>query len=223
MRRLLWTWVLVGLFFSFGCGEEKSAAPGTPAAPNTPAAQETEKPIGVNKTMIKLETSKGDIVIELNKAKAPLTVANFLSYVKSGQFDGTIFHRVIKGFMIQGGGFTPEFRQKPTNPPVKNEAANGLKNERGTIAMARTNDPHSATCQFFINHATNTFLDFTGPSNPGYAVFGKVTKGMEVVDAIANTPTTTLPNGTQDVPVETILIEKATVISEEKPADAENG
>jgi len=221
MRRLLWTWVLVGLFFGFGCDEEKSAAPGTPAAPNTPAAQETEKPIGVNKTMIKLETSKGDIVIELNKAKAPLTVANFLSYVKSGQFDGTIFHRVIKGFMIQGGGFTPEMQQKPTNPPVKNEAANGLKNERGTIAMARTNDPHSATCQFFINHATNTFLDFAGPSNPGYAVFGKVTKGMEVVDAIANTPTG-VKAGMRDVPVDTILIKKATVISEEKPADAEN-
>ena len=167
--------------------------------------------------MVKLETSKGDIVIELNKAKAPLTVANFLQYVKDGHYDGTIFHRVKEGFMIQGGGFTPDLAQKPTRPPVKNEAANGLRNERGAVAMARTNDPHSATAQFYINHATNTFLDFAGPDKPGYAVFGRVVQGMEVVDAIANTPTTTR-SGMLDVPKQTIVINRAIVLSEVKPA-----
>jgi len=167
--------------------------------------------------MVKLETSRGDIVIELNKAKAPLTVANFLQYVKDGHYDGTVFHRVIEGFMIQGGGFTPDLAQKPTRPPVKNEAANGLRNERGAVAMARTNDPHSATAQFYINHATNTFLDFAGPDKPGYAVFGRVVQGMEVVDAIANTPTTTR-NDMLDVPKQTIVINRAIVLSEVKPA-----
>jgi len=167
--------------------------------------------------MVKLETSRGDIVIELNKAKAPLTVANFLQYVKGGHYDGTIFHRVIEGFMIQGGGFTPDLAQKPTNPPVKNEAANGLRNERGAVAMARTSDPHSATAQFYINHATNTFLDFAGPGKPGYAVFGRVVQGMQVVDAIANTPTTTR-NGMPDVPKQDIIINRAIVLSEGRSA-----
>jgi len=211
MKSVVLTAVLVGLFFASGCSRKQ------PPAPQPAPAQEPETPIGVNKTMVKLETSRGDIVIELNKAKAPLTVANFLQYVKDGHYDGTVFHRVIEGFMIQGGGFTPDLAQKPTRPPVKNEAANGLRNERGAVAMARTNDPHSATAQFYINHATNTFLDFAGPDKPGYAVFGRVVQGMEVVDAIANTPTTTR-NDMLDVPKQTIVINRAIVLSEVKPA-----
>ena len=153
--------------------------------------------------MVTLKTSKGDIVIELFTKEAPLTVANFLQYVDDGFYTGTIFHRVINGFMIQGGGFTKDMNQKPTNPPIKNEAANGLKNTRGTLAMARTSDPSSATAQFFINVVDNGFLDFKSPDprGIGYCVFGKVVSGMEAVDAIKAVRT-----GQQDVPVETIEI-----------------
>lgn len=140
-----------------------------------------------------ISTSEGDITLELNEEKAPKTVANFLSYVKDGFFDSTVFHRVIKGFMIQGGGFaleeSGEIKQKPTKAPVENEAKNGLKNARGTIAMARTSDPHSATAQFFINHGNNTNLDYPSFDGWGYAVFGNVTEGMDVVEKIANTST----------------------------------
>ena len=140
-----------------------------------------------------ISTSEGDITLELNEEKAPKTVANFLSYVKDGFFDSTVFHRVIKGFMIQGGGFaleeSGEIKQKPTKAPVENEAKNGLKNARGTIAMARTSDPHSATAQFFINHGNNSNLDYPSFDGWGYAVFGNVTKGMDVVEKIANTST----------------------------------
>ncbi len=140
---------------------------------------------------VNLQTNKGLIVIELYPDQAPQSVANFLAYVDAGFYDGTIFHRVIPDFMIQGGGFTADLEKKETRAPIPNEADNGLKNERGTLAMARTNDPHSATAQFFINHKDNAFLDHSGKNTRGwgYAVFGRVTDGMSVVDAIATTPT----------------------------------
>lgn len=162
---------------------------------------------------VKLETNYGDIVIELNAEKAPNTVANFLSYVNDGFYDGTIFHRVIKDFMIQGGGFTEEFVQKTPKAPIKNEANNGLSNVRGSVAMARTGDPHSATAQFFINTVDNNFLDFRGESGPawGYAVFGQVIEGMEVVDTIRAVSTGN-KNGHGDVPNDTVIINTATVV-----------
>jgi len=151
-----------------------------------------------------MKTSKGNLIIELYEDKAPITVKNFLSYVDEGFYDGTIFHRVMKGFMIQGGGLTPDFQEKPTKPPIKNEATNGLKNKRGTIAMARTPEIDSATSQFFINHVDNPILDHT-PESFGYAVFGKVIEGIDVVDAIADVKTMTR-SGHQNVPRETIKI-----------------
>ena len=153
--------------------------------------------------IVAMNTSKGEIRIELYPDKAPDTVKNFLQYVDDKFYDGTIFHRVINGFMIQGGGFTADMNQKSTRAPVKNEAANGLKNKRGTIAMARTPNPHSATAQFFINVVDNDFLDFTSPDPRGfgYCVFGKVISGMEAVDAIKAVRT-----AAQDVPVETVTI-----------------
>ena len=160
-----------------------------------------------------METSKGDIELALNKDKAPVTVENFLRYVDEGFYNGTIFHRVISGFMIQGGGLTEDMQKKPTHEPIKNEADNGLSNKRGTIAMARTSEPNSATSQFFINHKDNPNLDY--PSYGGYAVFGKVTKGMEVVDAIAATPTG-VKAGRRDVPVETIFIKSVKRVETEK-------
>ncbi|MCX6648758.1 MAG: peptidylprolyl isomerase [Candidatus Bathyarchaeota archaeon] len=154
-----------------------------------------------------LETTKGNIEIELNRAKAPATVDNFTKYVKEGFFDGTIFHRVMPGFMIQGGGFTPDATQKKTHQPIRLESKNGLKNTKGTIAMARTNDPDSATSQFFINLIDNAFLN-ASPGNQGYAVFGHVTAGMETVDAIAAAKTATRgPHG--DWPKEDIAIKRA--------------
>ena len=162
--------------------------------------------------MITLKTSKGDIKVELYADKAPETVENFLRYAKEGFYDGTIFHRVIDGFMIQGGGMEPGMREKPTHEPVKNEADNGLKNERGTLAMARTPDPHSATSQFFINVSDNEFLNFRAPTLDGwgYCVFGRVVDGMDVVDAIKGSPTTS-QGFHQDVPREDIVIEKVEV------------
>ncbi len=168
---------------------------------------------------VKLETSEGNIVLELDITRAPLSVINFMKYVRSGFYDGTIFHRVIKDFMIQGGGFTPEMERKTPNAPILNEADNGLKNVRGTIAMARTSDPHSATAQFFINTVDNPFLNHSSktPRGWGYTVFGRVVKGMHVVDKIRNQRTG--PNGPfpTDVPLKMILIQKATIIGE-KPA-----
>jgi cyclophilin family peptidyl-prolyl cis-trans isomerase len=173
------------------------------------------KEIDVDSKMVELKTSMGEIVIELNEEAAPVTVKNFLQYVEDGFFDGTIFHRVIPSFMIQGGGFTANMQRKGTQPAIVNEAANGLKNDRGTVAMARTNDPDSATSQFFINHKDNEFLNYTGPGNPGYAVFGKVVQGMEVVDKIAAVKTTrTGPYS--DVPVEPVVIESAKLVSSSK-------
>jgi cyclophilin family peptidyl-prolyl cis-trans isomerase len=167
----------------------------------------------VERNMVKLETSMGNIVIELNEQAAPVTVKNFLGYVEESFFDGTIFHRVIPGFMIQGGGFTAEMEKKETREPIINEAANGLKNERGTIAMARTNDPDSATSQFFINHRDNGPLNYVENGNPGYAVFGKVIEGMDVVDAIASVNTTTRM-GMDDVPIEPVVIKSAEAVSQ---------
>ena len=162
---------------------------------------------------VRFETSKGPFVLQLDAAKAPKTVENFLQYVRDGHFDGTVFHRVIPGFMIQGGGFDADMKQKPTRPPVANEADNGLKNARGTVAMARTNDPHSATAQFFVNLVDNAFLDYRGktPQGWGYAVFGQVVEGMEAVDAIAKVATGNRgPH--QNVPVEPVTIQKATIL-----------
>ncbi len=160
-----------------------------------------------------LHTNYGDIKLELDAEKAPKTVANFLEYLKSGHFDGTIFHRVIDGFMIQGGGFEPGMVQKPTNAPIENEADNGLKNEAGTIAMARTADPHSASAQFFINVKDNDFLNHTAKTNQGwgYAVFGKVVEGMDVVNKIKGVKTT-FRGGHQDVPTDDVVIESAEII-----------
>ena len=160
-----------------------------------------------------MKTSKGDITIELAPAQAPVTVKNFLAYVKSGYYNGTIFHRVIANFMIQGGGLTAELSEKTANVPIKNEAANGLKNRRGTIAMARTAEVDSATCQFFINLKDNAFLDHRDntPDGFGYCVFGKVVAGMDVVDAIAKVKTGSR-RGMGDVPVETITILSAEVV-----------
>ena len=156
---------------------------------------------------VKLETSAGNIVIELDAAKAPKTVDNFLQYVKAGHYNGTVFHRVISGFMIQGGGMTPDLKEKPTRPPIGLESRNGLTNQRGTVAMARTSDPNSATAQFFINVVDNDFLNQTqARDGNGYAVFGKVIEGMDVVDKIRVVPT-----GPGDVPVKPVIIRQATV------------
>ncbi|WP_020485082.1 peptidylprolyl isomerase [Methylomonas sp. MK1] len=173
----------------------------------------TENKMSNTHSKVKLSTSLGDVVIQLEDEKAPVSAANFLAYVKQGFYSGTIFHRVIPGFMAQGGGFDSSFKQKETNAPIKNEADNGLKNKRGTLAMARTNDPHSATAQFFINYKDNSFLDHTSPSPSGwgYAVFGEVVEGMDVVDAMAKQATGNRgPH--QDVPKTDIVIDKAEVI-----------
>jgi peptidyl-prolyl cis-trans isomerase B (cyclophilin B) len=163
--------------------------------------------------MIKLHTNYGDITLELDSEKAPLTVQNFVDYVNSGNYDNTVFHRVIDGFMIQGGGFEPGMVQKPVRAPIKNEAANGLKNDKYTVAMARTSDVHSATAQFFINVANNNFLNYSAPTSQGfgYCVFGKVIEGMDVVDKIAKVKTGNRA-GHQNVPLENVLLEKAEVI-----------
>ena len=164
---------------------------------------------------VEMQTSMGSIVIELNSEKAPITVKNFLQYAKDGFYNGTIFHRTIEGFMIQGGGFTKDMNEKPTAGEIKNEASNGLKNERGSIAMARRQDPNSASSQFFINHKDNTSqLDYP-LNNGGYAVFGKVTQGMDVVDKIAKVPTGN-KGMHQNVPIEPVIIQSVKIISDKK-------
>ena len=164
-------------------------------------------------SQVELQTSKGKITIELDEAKAPESARNFLEYVRAGHYDNTVFHRVIKGFMIQGGGFEPGMKQKPTKTPIRNEANNGLKNAHYTLAMARTNDPHSATAQFFINATDNAFLDFKSESGSGwgYAVFGKVVAGADVVDAIEAVKTGR-SGFHDDVPLEDVVIQRATVL-----------
>jgi peptidyl-prolyl cis-trans isomerase B (cyclophilin B) len=166
--------------------------------------------------VITLQTNHGDIKIELDFTHAPKTAANFLQHAKDGYYENTIFHRVINGFMIQGGGFTETMQEKPKQTPIENEADQATANKRGTLAMARTNDPHSASTQFFINVADNNFLNFSSKSTNGwgYCVFGKVIEGMDVVDAIKNLPTTNR-SGHQDVPVENIIIQKVIVNAQE--------
>ena len=171
---------------------------------------------------VEIKTNFGNIVLELYPDKAPKTVENFLSYVKDRYYTGIVFHRVIPGFMIQGGGFDKTLKQKPARQPVENEAANGLRNEIGTVAMARTSDPHSASAQFFINVANNTFLNHTGPTSQGYGytVFGKVIKGMEVVNRIADAPTGPAGPFPSDVPNVTVIIEEIKLIAAEPAAAA---
>lgn len=180
----------------------------TPGAARTTKG-ETDVTDATDAPRVEIRTSKGDIVVELDRELAPDTVDNFLRYVDDGFYDGTIFHRVIEGFMVQGGGFTPEMDRKETRAPVRNEADNGLENDRGTIAMARTSDPHSATAQFFVNHGDNDALNHRSktPRGWGYTVFGRVVEGMDVVDAIAGVPTTTR-DGMRDVPAEPVVIEQ---------------
>ena len=178
----------------------------------TPAAL-----LAADNPRVLMKTSKGDIELELYPEKAPVSVENFINYANNGFYDGTIFHRVISHFMIQGGGFTPDMQKKATAEPITNEASNGLSNKRGTIAMARTGDPHSATAQFFINVQDNLNLNYAGGSNPrtwGYAVFGSVTGGMDVVDEIRFVQTTT-QSPYSDVPIEPVVIEKVTVLDQE--------
>ena len=195
VHRLLLCISLTAVFLSTGCDKETGK----------------EK---MEAKQVKLQTSMGDIVIELNEQAAPVTVENFLKYAEEGFYDGTTFHRVIPNFMIQGGGFTAQMMRKETHAPITNEANNGLKNDRGTIAMARTNEPHSATSQFFINHKNNDPLNYIENQNPGYAVFGKVVDGMEVVDKIAAVKTT-VQRGMRDVPVEPVIIKSAEVIQKD--------
>jgi len=161
--------------------------------------------------MIKLTTNHGTIMIELDYDKAPISSANFEKYVRDGHYDNTLFHRVINGFMIQGGGMSTDFSQKPTRATIENEAKNGLKNIAGSVAMARTMDPHSASSQFFINVSDNSFLDYPGQDGWGYCVFGMVTDGMDVVNAIKEVNTGSR-NGHQDVPVDDVVLEKAEVV-----------
>jgi peptidyl-prolyl cis-trans isomerase A (cyclophilin A) len=163
--------------------------------------------------IVEMKTNHGLIVIELHADRAPKTVENFLQYVKDGFYNGTVFHRVIDGFMIQGGGYEPGMREKPTRAPIENESKNGLKNATGTIAMARTPNPHSAAAQFFINVANNGFLDYPGQDGWGYAVFGKVIQGIDVVQKIAKAR-----KNRQDIPLETVLIESVRLLPEAKPA-----
>ena len=173
----------------------------------------TENKMSDTQTKVKVTTTLGAFIIQLNTEKAPVSSANFLTYVNEGFYNGTIFHRVIPGFMAQGGGFDTSFKQKAVHAPIKNEANNGLVNSRGTLAMARTNDPNSATAQFFINYKDNSFLNHTSPtaSGWGYAVFGEVIEGMDVVDAMAKQATGNR-GGHQDVPKKDIVIEKAEVV-----------
>jgi peptidyl-prolyl cis-trans isomerase B (cyclophilin B) len=174
------------------------------------------QPKGASTVTVNIQTNRGTIVLELDSEKAPETVANFIGYAKQGFYDGTIFHRVIPGFMIQGGGFEPGMRQKEAGAPIRNEADNGLQNLTGTIAMARTPNPHSASAQFFINVADNHFLNFREPTPQGwgYAVFGRVVEGMDVVNDIARVRTASRA-GHQDVPVEDVMIEQVTVTGSE--------
>lgn len=192
----------------------KTAKPA--AKPAKTPAKTAEKPAATeaaaNSNKVLIKTSLGDITVELYPDKSPKSVENFLGYVKSGFYDGTVFHRVIEGFMIQGGGFTKDLRQKPTKAPIPIESKNGLSNLRGTVSMARTMDPNSATAQFFINTVDNPRLDYVSDVNPGYAVFGKVIAGLEVVDKIKAVPTGPQGPFRSDVPTTAIVIEKVSLV-----------
>ena len=206
MLRTLLTTVLALTTVAAAQDAAKPAVPAAPTAPAAPAAPAEDKVV-----FVKLSTSKGDIILELNETKAPLSVANFVQYVKDGHYDGTTFHRVIGNFMIQGGGFTPDMKQKDTRAPIKNEWQNGLKNTRGTISMARTSVADSATSQFFINVVDNGGLDLPR-DGAAYAVFGRVIGGMDVVDAIRNVKIG-MKGGMRDVPVEDVMITKASMLT----------
>jgi len=199
------------LFLFAGC----VSTPPTPSSPAETVTTHLEKNKKENQVMILMKTSKGDIKLELDREKAPQTVDNFLAYLKAEHYNGTIFHRVINGFMIQGGGFDAQMHQKPAPHTVKNEADNGLSNDRGTIAMARTPDPDSASAQFFINVKDNAFLNYTSktPQGWGYCVFGHVVEGMDVVDAIKSVSTRPA-KGFQDVPKEPIFIKEVVLLDE---------
>ncbi|MEA5557677.1 peptidylprolyl isomerase [Nodularia spumigena] len=202
---------------SFAAVAQNQATPPTnpPATPPATTQPAPEQPGAQEKLVyVKLTTSMGDIFLELDAEKAPISVENFMNYVAKEHYDGTIFHRVIDGFMIQGGGFTPDMKQKPTEKPIKNEWKNGLKNKRGTVAMARTQVADSATTQFFINVNDNDFLD-VARDGAAYAVFGKVVSGMEVVDKIKGVRTV-MKNGMGDVPAEPVVIQKATKVTKEE-------
>ncbi|MBI4179555.1 peptidyl-prolyl cis-trans isomerase [bacterium] len=188
--------------------EPVASDPKKEKAPSDTGAAKTAK----GNPKVKLTTSHGGMVLELYPDKAPKTVENFLSYVRKSHYDGTIFHRVIPNFMIQGGGFTPDYAQKPSDPPIPIESSNGLRNTRGTVAMARTNDPNSATAQFFVNVVDNGFLDFKSAGEPGYTVFGRVVEGLETADKIRNLPTGAAGPFGSDVPKETVLIQKAEIL-----------
>ena len=218
-RVILISAAAVSIAFWGGCEKKKNAETEKKTEKETVTTEikkmDTEPKAAVP-TKVKLQTSMGDIVIQLDAEKAPVTVKNFLTYVEEGFYDGTVFHRVIKGFMIQGGGFTEDLFDKDTHAPIVNEAKNGLSNNRGTIAMARTNVPDSATSQFFINHGDNYNLNYNQAS-AGYAVFGKVVEGIDVVDKIAAVKTTTKRSkrrgDLQNVPVESVVIQSITVVS----------
>jgi len=205
--------ILLSVMFAlvFGCSKDNAGVSEQGNA--TKDSIEETRQVDAGPKKVKLTTTMGDIVIELNEEAAPVTVKNFLRYTEERFYNGTIFHRVIPNFMIQGGGFSADMIQKPTHEPIINEANNGLKNDRGTIAMARTNNPNSATCQFFINHTDNDFLNYGGPNKPGYAVFGKVVEGMDVVDKIASVRTAN-KGRPANVPVMAIVIESAGVVSD---------
>lgn len=210
MRITLAFSVLVGGMLLVGCGQqEKPTTKPQVEQVSEESAASRQKAIEAAKQhgnpVVVMDTSLGEITVELFKDKAPITVENFMAYAKDGFYDGTIFHRVISNFMIQGGGFTPDMSKKDTRDPIKNEATNGLSNQRGTIAMARTRDPHSASAQFFINVKDNTNLDHQGPSSFGYCVFGKVIHGMDVVDKIRIVKTTT-KGRYENVPAEPVVI-----------------
>lgn len=209
MNRKSWFYgLLTVVILACGCSEKTNKAQADKKVVNS-----ERNIVKSQSNIVKLETSMGNIVIELNEQAAPVTVKNFLRYVEAGFYDGLIFHRVIPGFMIQGGGFTKQMVKKETRDPIINEARNGLSNKQGTIAMARSSNPDSATAQFFINHRDNDFLNYVDDKSAGYAVFGKVTEGMDVVDAIASVETTT-KNGMDDVPVEPVTIQSAKVVQE---------
>ncbi|MBN1974135.1 MAG: peptidylprolyl isomerase [Sedimentisphaerales bacterium] len=200
-----------------GCVKKTPQAPSSQTNVNNESKQKENENVSNENKKVKIQTNMGDIVIELNAEKAPFAVKNFLSYVENGFYNGTIFHRVVNSptlHVIQAGGFDVNMNSQKTNPPIKNEASNGLKNDRGTIAMGQTpRNPDSATSHFYINHKDNPGLDYTGISNPGYTVFGKVIEGMDVVDKIASVKTT-VRNGMSDVPVELVMINSATVVSQ---------
>ena len=207
MQKVIGNFIIILLLIG-GCSQQKKERQYAKKTGNTKDERETvkNKKKNTDGLVVVMETSMGSIEIELNENKAPVTVKNFLSYVTSGTYDGTIFHRVMDGFMIQGGGFTPDGNKKPTNPPIELESNNGLTNNLGTIAMARTNIPDSATNQFFINVKDNNFLNYS-PASPGYTVFGKVVSGMDIVKQIKKVETGTR-GGMKDWPVDDVLIKK---------------